>query len=117
MRYQLPTEEPGDYVVELRDKDDRKVSRVRFSVVGRGIVETRAGQELRAAGEALAAQYNTGDEIEISITAPYAGSGLITIERDKVYAQLWFKTDAASSVQTHQGAGRIRRQRLHQRRA
>ncbi|MDQ2659778.1 MAG: alpha-2-macroglobulin, partial [Verrucomicrobiota bacterium] len=33
------------------------------------------------------------------ITAPYAGSGVITIERDKVYAQQWFKADAASSVQ------------------
>ena len=53
------------------------------------------------------AQYNTGEDIEISITAPYAGSGLITIERDKVYAQRWFKTDAASSGATHQGAGRL----------
>src|SRR5437762_9117994 len=45
------------------------------------------------------AQYNSGDEIAISITAPYAGSGLITIERDRVYAQQSFRADSASSVQ------------------
>ena len=99
LKYQLPTEEPGDYVVELRDKDDRKVSRVRFSVVGRGIVKRALDKNSELQVKLSKPQYNTGEEVEISITAPYAGSGLITIERDKVYAQVWFKTDAASSVQ------------------
>ncbi|HZE13694.1 MAG TPA: MG2 domain-containing protein, partial [Chthoniobacterales bacterium] len=99
LRYQLPTEEPGDYVVELRDKDNRKVSRVRFSVVGRGIVKRSLDKNSELQVKLSKPQYNTGEEIEISITAPYAGSGLITIERDKVYAQVWFKTNAASSVQ------------------
>ncbi len=99
MHYQLPTEEPGDYVVELRDKDDRKVSRVRFSVVGRGPVKRALDKNSELQVKLSKPQYNTGEEVEISITAPYAGSGLITIERDKVYAQVWFKTDASSSVQ------------------
>ncbi len=30
--------------------------------------------------------YEPGQEIEVSIRAPYVGAGLITIERDKVYA-------------------------------
>jgi uncharacterized protein YfaS (alpha-2-macroglobulin family) len=99
LRYQLPTEEPGDYLVELRDSNDRKVSRVRFSVVGRGIVKRALDKNAELQIKLARPQYNTGEEVEISITAPYAGSGLITIERDKVYAQVWFKTDAASSVQ------------------
>ncbi|HYJ06064.1 MAG TPA: alpha-2-macroglobulin [Chthoniobacterales bacterium] len=99
LRYQLPTEEPGDYVVELRDKGDRRISRVRFSVVGRGIVKRALDKNSELQVKLARTQYNTGEEVEISITAPYAGSGLITIERDKVYAQHWFKTDAASSVQ------------------
>src|SRR6476469_2067607 len=87
LHYQLPTEEPGDYIVELRDKDDRKVSRVRFSVVGRGIVKRALDKNSELQVKLSKAQYNTGEEVEISITAPYAGSGLITIEREKVYAQ------------------------------
>ncbi|NWC37527.1 hypothetical protein HX876_34880, partial [Pseudomonas gingeri] len=43
--------------------------------------------------------YATGDEIAISIRAPYTGAGLITIERDKVYTQQWFKADSTNSVQ------------------
>lgn len=99
LRYQLPTEEPGDYVIELRDGGQRKLSKISFSVVGRGTVKRALDKTSELQVKLERAQYNTGEEIAISITAPYAGSGLITIERDKVYAQHWFKTDAASSVQ------------------
>ncbi|MEY2556943.1 MAG: alpha-2-macroglobulin, partial [Verrucomicrobiota bacterium] len=99
LRYQLPTNDPGDYIVELRDEGGRKLSRIRFSVVGSGIVKRALDKNSELQVKLSRPQYNTGEEIEISITAPYAGSGLITIERDKVYALRWFKTDAASSVQ------------------
>jgi alpha-2-macroglobulin len=99
LRYQLPTNDPGDYIVELRDDGGRKLSRIRFSVVGSGIVKRALDKNSELQVKLARAQYNSGEEIEISITAPYAGSGLITIERDKVYALRWFKTDAASSVQ------------------
>ncbi len=99
LRYSLPTSEPGDYIVELRDDGGRKLSRIRFSVVGNGIVKRSLDKNSELQVKLARTQYNSGEEIEISITAPYAGSGLITIERDKVYALHWFKTDAASSVQ------------------
>ncbi|PZR71784.1 MAG: alpha-2-macroglobulin [Chthoniobacterales bacterium] len=99
LRYQLPTSEPGDYIVELRDEGGRKVSRIRFSVVGSGIVKRALDKNSELQVKLARTKYNSGEEVEISITAPYAGSGLITIERDKVYALHWFKTDAASSVQ------------------
>ena len=35
----------------------------------------------------------------MQIQAPYVGAGLITIERDHVYAWQWFKTTTTSSVQ------------------
>ena len=99
LRYQLPTNEPGDYIAELHDDSGRKLSRIRFSVVGSGIVKRALDKNSELQVKLARTQYNSGEEIEISITAPYAGSGLITIERDKVYALAWFKTDAASSVQ------------------
>src|SRR6202012_3818724 len=43
--------------------------------------------------------YAAGDEIEMQIQAPYTGSGLITIERDRVYAWHWFHTTTTSSTQ------------------
>jgi uncharacterized protein YfaS (alpha-2-macroglobulin family) len=99
LRYQIPTSEPGDYVIEMRDSGQRKVSRIRFSVVGRGPVKRALDKNSELQVKLERTQYNSGEEIAISITAPYAGSGLITIERDKVYAVRWFKADAASTVQ------------------
>jgi len=45
------------------------------------------------------AEYLPGEEIEVEITAPYTGAGLLTIERDKVYAHAWFQAKTTSSVQ------------------
>src|SRR5882724_3152605 len=97
--YALPTEEPGNYVLELRDDQNRTLSKLRFSVVGHaamtGALEKNAELEIKL----NAKEYRAGDEIELSVTAPYSGYGLITIEREKVYGYSWFQTNTASSIQ------------------
>ncbi len=97
--FPLPTARPGNFLVELRDAAGSRISRLAFSVVGRGAVarslERNAELEVKLSRENFAA----GEEIEVSITAPYTGSGLITIERERVYAQQWFTTDKTSSLQ------------------
>ena len=40
-----------------------------------------------------------GEELEFSLTTPFTGAGLITVERDTVLEQMWFKCDTKSSVQ------------------
>jgi hypothetical protein len=45
------------------------------------------------------ADFVPGEEIEVSIRAPFTGAGLITIERERVHAAKWFRTDTTSSVQ------------------
>ncbi len=99
LHYALPTTEPGDYVLELRDDQNRILSKLHFSVVGQGAtarsLEKNAELEIKLDRK----QYNAGDDIAISIVAPYAGSGLITIEREKVYTYSWFQTNTASSIQ------------------
>lgn len=97
--YALPTGVPGNYVFELRDDQDRRLTRLQFCVIGRGAVSRSLEKNAELQVKLDRAQYNSGDEIAVSITAPYAGSGLITIERDRVYAQQWFHADSVSSVQ------------------
>ena len=41
LHYALPTNEPGNYVLELRDDQNRVLSKLRFSVVGQGQVAVR----------------------------------------------------------------------------
>jgi len=98
-KYNLPTGEPGNYIFELRDDQDRRLAKVQFSVVGQGAVSRSLDKNSELNVKLDRAQYDSGDEIAVSITAPYAGSGLITIERDRVYAQQWFRATTASSVQ------------------
>lgn len=99
LNYTLPTDEPGNYVFELRDDQDRRLARLQFCVIGRGAVSRSLEKNAELQVKLDRAQYKSGDEIAISVTAPYAGSGLITIERDRVYTYQWFHADSASSVQ------------------
>ena len=96
----LPTKEPGDYILRLFDAEETCLSQVRFVVVG----DANLSRSLEKNAELKVAlsrqEYRSGEEISLSITAPYKGAGLITIERDKVYASKWFKTDSTASTQS-----------------
>ncbi len=98
LHYTVPSDVVGNFVAQLRDASGTRLSRVAFSVVGKGAVsrslEKNAELEVKLSKE----RYKTGEQIEVSITAPYAGAGLITIEREKVYAQRWFKLAQNSGV-------------------
>lgn len=95
----LNTSEPGDFTLTLKAADGTPLNQVDYSVAGHGnasrSLERNAELQLRLDQDS----YAQGGEIEISIRAPYTGAGLITIERDKVYAHQWFKADSTSSVQ------------------
>ena len=77
----------------LRDADGQQLSRIDYQVAGEGNVtramEKNAELELTLAKKDIA----PGEKVEVSIRAPYAGAGLITIERERVYAWRWFKTE------------------------
>src|SRR5690606_10456059 len=45
-------------------------------------------------------KFESGEDIELHITAPYTGAGLITLESDHVIAQKWFKTDKTDTIET-----------------
>ena len=98
--WSLPTARPGRYALELVAADGVKLSRVEFTVAGAvdlaGSLERDAELDLKLdRGE-----YRPGDEIVMEIVAPYAGTGLITIERERVHAFKWFRSDTNTSLQS-----------------
>ena len=99
LHYTLPTKDPGDYVLELRDDKNRTVTKFKFSVVGQGEVARSLEKNAELQIKLDRKQYNPGEDIAVSIIAPYTGSGLITIEREKVYAYAWFEANTTSSIQ------------------
>jgi alpha-2-macroglobulin len=96
--YTLPTQQIGDYSLSVLDKDNTVLSQLKFSIAGASQQPLAKNAELSI--KLNKEEYFADEDIEIQITAPYTGSGLITIERDKVYASQWFKTDTTNSVQT-----------------
>jgi uncharacterized protein YfaS (alpha-2-macroglobulin family) len=98
-RLPLATGMPGSFSYVVRDSQGRDLAKIEYRVAGRANL-TRS---LEKNSELLIAlnkkEFNPGEEIELSIQAPYAGAGLITIEREKVHAHSWFKTNTTSSTQ------------------
>jgi alpha-2-macroglobulin len=99
MALPLATDAPGNFAYLLRDARGQQLARFDYQVAGEGNV-TRALEKNAELELALAKRdYAPGEELELSIRAPYAGAGLITIERDRVYAWRWFETTTTSSLQ------------------
>jgi alpha-2-macroglobulin len=84
----LPTQEPGDFVLVLRDAAGAKLN-----------LSKSLDRDAELQVQLDKPAYAGGETIEVSIRAPYVGSGLITIERDRVLQHRWFKTSTTSSVQ------------------
>ncbi|MEO5559487.1 MAG: alpha-2-macroglobulin, partial [Dokdonella sp.] len=97
--YALPTATPGSYALVVKNARGEELNRVQFAIAGEAnlsrSLERNAELELALSKH----DYAPGEEIEVAIRAPYAGAGLITIERDHVYAHTWFRTSTTGSVQ------------------
>ena len=95
----LETETPGDFVLVIEDAQGKVLNRVSYSVAGNANLSRSLDRNAELKLKLNQAEYLPGEEIEVSINAPYVGSGLITIEKDRVYAWQWFHSDTTSSVQ------------------
>jgi uncharacterized protein YfaS (alpha-2-macroglobulin family) len=98
-RLRLDTSTPGDFTLELRDADGAVLNSVDYTVAGEADLSRSLDRNAELAITLDKASYAPGEEIQLSLRAPYAGRGLITIERDRVYAHAWFEADTTSSVQ------------------
>ncbi|MFI5343001.1 MAG: alpha-2-macroglobulin [Chlamydiales bacterium] len=96
--FYLPTDVIGDFVLLLKNRRGDLLSKLYYSVVGESRNSLPKNAEL--AVKLKKSEFQPGETIEMQITAPYIGVGLISIERDKVHAFKWFQTDSNSSVQT-----------------
>src|SRR6185369_5428602 len=100
MKYPLPTENPGDFAILIRDAKGQTVQRIEFGIAGVGNLTRSLEKNAELKIGLKSADVQPGQDIELQIKAPYTGAGLITIERDHVYAHRWFKSSTTSTVQT-----------------
>ena len=97
--FPLPTSEPGDFVMVLRNESGGELNRLSYSVAGQANLTRSLERNAELQVQLDKPAYRGGDTIEVSIRAPYVGAGLITVERERVFHYQWFKTTTTSSVQ------------------
>ncbi|MBX3668844.1 MAG: hypothetical protein KF778_10615 [Rhodocyclaceae bacterium] len=95
----LATQSPGNFAYLVKDAEGLELARAAYSVAGSGNVTRSLDRNAELQLTLNKKDYNPGEEIQLSVRAPYAGVGLITIERDKVYAHKWFSAGTTASVQ------------------
>ena len=95
----LKTNLPGEYELIIKNAEGIQLSRIQYTVVGKGNLSRSLDKTSELEIKLNKSDYDPGEEIEIYIKAPYKGAGLITIERDKVYAFKWFNSQNNSFIE------------------
>ncbi len=99
LRVPLDTTTGGTYFIQVINRDGNILSNTEYFVESDKNSQLLSDTTAELKIKLDAPVYAAGTDINVNITAPYAGSGLITIERDRVYAYKWFTSDTTSSVQ------------------
>lgn len=95
----LPTDKIGNFVYRLKTADGLVVAAIPFRVAGEGEQAGGGDREAVLNVQTDKKNYGPGEDIELNITAPYTGAGLITLESDHVIAAKWFRTAKTDSIQ------------------
>ncbi|QCC84883.1 alpha-2-macroglobulin family protein [Desulfovibrio desulfuricans] len=100
----LPTTDAGDFLLTVRQPDGAVLAIIPYTVAGNRLAQPSAlSAESLARGDLRLKlekqQYAPGETIKMRLSTPYAGAGLITIERENVLTQAWFTAQAGESVQ------------------
>jgi len=98
-RIKVPTDKPGDFAISIQDAAGEVVQDIGFTVAGFGNLARSLEKNAELQLALKSPDVVPGGEIELQIKAPYTGNGLITVERDKVYAWKWFHMGETASVQ------------------
>lgn len=93
VEYKIPSDKAGSFRMEIIDAENVVHCAVPFEIVGKGNEIASVEREAELKLKLSKSEVLPGDEIEVFLTAPYAGAGIVTIEREKVITSQWFKTE------------------------
>ncbi|MDI2089961.1 alpha-2-macroglobulin [Commensalibacter oyaizuii] len=97
--YKINTDKSGDFKLVLLGPKGQILSQINYSVIGSVNLSRSLDRNAELQIRLNKKSFKPSEEIEVAIRAPYTGSGIITIEKDKVYNHTWFHTDTTSTIQ------------------
>ena len=96
----LDIKNAGEFTITLKNSDGIKMCEIPYSIISEKNVQRSLARTAELELKAESASANPGEPLKIFLKAPYAGSGLICIERGKVYNYKWFTSSGTASEQT-----------------
>lgn len=93
LKYVLDSKRVGEFIVKIQNSTGEVLNSFEYNVVGAADLARSLYRSNELKLTLDKADYAAGETIKVAIKAPYTGVGLITIEKDKVYASKWFKLD------------------------
>lgn len=91
-KIELDTAENGAFILQISD-GSAVVAKIDYTVETSAALTKVVDKAATLTVKTDKTEYASGEEIKLDIAAPYEGYGLITIERDSVYAYKWFKAE------------------------
>jgi uncharacterized protein YfaS (alpha-2-macroglobulin family) len=94
----VPTVQAGSFRYEVVNGADQILCVVPFHVVGKGDNNRSLDRDSELRMRLAKPSVRPGEEIEMEIIAPFGGSGVVTLERDKVLASQWFSLKEGGGI-------------------
>ncbi|MEK7949115.1 alpha-2-macroglobulin family protein [Luteolibacter soli] len=89
----LATGQAGNFRLEIIDAEGVVMCAIPYRVAGKGDANRSLDQDSELELVLGKGEIAPGEEVEVHLTAPYAGSGIVTVERDRVLLHQWFHTE------------------------
>lgn len=98
LKVMLDNSKVGEFIAKIEDVNGTVLNQFEYNVVGEADLARSLYRNAELKMTLDKEDYKPGDIVNISLKAPYVGSGLITIERENIYAQKWFRLESPTSV-------------------
>lgn len=95
----LDTSTPGEKVLVARSAAGAILARIPYVVAGTAPVLSDALRDPVLRVSLDRKDYKPGETMKVMLTVPYKGAGLITVERESVVAEKWFRSEGGSDIQ------------------
>ena len=99
LTWTLPTQIPGERQLDVFNAKGELLASLPFTVAGQTIAQNDDLPSGIIRARLNKTDYAPGETLNIALTAPFDGLGLLTLEREKVFTHVWFKASAGESVQ------------------
>lgn len=99
LQYQVDTSSVGEKLLVFKDDKAQTVLQVRYTVTGDSEVQFNEYKSAVLQAIIDTKEYKNGENIKVALKTPYEGIGLLTLERDRVFAEKWFRANKGDSVQ------------------